>query len=129
MKHNKVIYIVFFLVISIVFVACKKERSPRLIVTVKNASGVVVSGASVRVHPGDPSNFSGVVNKEIADKTVITDGQGVAIFEFEFSAVLDIDVVDHVVGSDTLSGHSVVKIESVRQRDSSNDFAETLELK
>jgi len=95
MNQIKTPYIAIVLLFVLAFTACKKERSPRLIVQVVSR-GIPVAGAIVRAYPGeDPqiqsgSDPSSVVDTIGYDKTTITDAAGEAIFEFENSAVLDV---------------------------------------
>jgi hypothetical protein len=135
MKRNKTFYIALFLLVTISFVACKKERAPRLIVHVQEKNGFPAIGAEVHAWPGnDPqAGGSGIVNEEQMDQTLLTDIAGNATFIFPFSAVLDVDVkyfkqVSDTLPPDTLTGSRVVKIELVRQRGEKNDFNETVEV-
>lgn len=141
MKRSNIYYITLFVIITVGFASCKKERAPRLIIHVMEKDGRPAIGARVHAWPGnDPQsgNGSGIVNEEGMDQTLLTDGAGDATFEFPFSAVLDVDVqyfkqvadtsTPPVIVTDTLTGHRVVKIESVRQRDEKNDFNETVEV-
>ena len=125
---------------SIVFVACKKERGPRLIVHVQELDGTPAVGASVHAWYGNDAGQSGsVLNDAQMDQTLATDGAGDATFDFKFSAVLDVDVIYYKNGFDTafipnpivdtLYGHRVVKIEAVRQKSHSNNYNETVEVK
>tara|TARA_R110001592_G_scaffold339875_1_gene627798 strand:- start:1416 stop:1844 length:429 start_codon:yes stop_codon:yes gene_type:complete len=142
MNHNFNFKIVLFLTIAIGIFSCAKERTPTLNVTVVDEQGVPAAGATVHAWPSDEANSSSVTVNEIEmDKTGTTDGSGLVSFEFKFSAVLDVDVkyyrTTQIVDSlgnittqtDSLSGHRVVKIESVRQRSKDNDYNETVEVK
>ena len=70
------------------------------------------------------------------DQSTSTDGAGDAVFDFKFSAVLDVDVIyykqylDTLLNpvTDTLYGHRVVKIEEVRQRSKENNYNETVKV-
>jgi hypothetical protein len=129
------LHILTILFISLtVFTSCsKKERDPQLIVTVTDADGVPLKGATVHVWPTDQlvidPTSSGEYN-ELMDKTEFTDGNGEAAFYFYFSAVLDVDVEYTLATSDTtsslLEGHKVVKIETIEQKDANNFFYETV---
>ena len=128
MKRNY-IYIVGFIAILTTF-SCAKERGPRLTVTVTEADGTPAVGASVHAWPGNGAN-GGIVNEAEMDQTTITDASGNAVFDFKFSAVLDLDVIYYKTTpvADTLSGSKVTKIESKRQREKENNFNETVEVK
>jgi hypothetical protein len=140
MKRNFNFKIVLFLTFVIGAFACAKERNPTLNITVVDESGIPASGAIVHAWPSDEADDN-VVNEEEMDKTGITDVSGQVSFDFKFSAVLDVDVkyykitqVEDGMGgiitqTDSLSGHKVVKIESVRQRSKDNDFNEIVEVK
>lgn len=133
MKH-KYLYTFGLILTLVVFVtSCKKERSPRLIVDVKEQDGTPAAGAEVHAWYGDETGRPGsVLNDALMNQTTTTDGAGQAIFKFKFSAVLDVDVVYYkqtpdsinptIIYTDTLFGHEVVKIETVRQRDKENDY-------
>ena len=135
LKH---IYITSILLTAIVvFTACsKKERSPKLLVHVIDVNKTKIEGATVHVWPTDKlhvdSLSSGVPNPSV-DQTRLTDANGDAAFEYEFSAVLDIDVTYLKITSDTSSeelvGHRVVKIETVKQKSEENLFEETIIIK
>ena len=134
LKH---IYITSILLTTIVvFTACsKEERSPKLVVHVQDSKSVQIEGATVHAWPTDryhvDSTSSGVPNLGM-DQTLLTDANGDAAFDFEFSAVLDIDVTYLLVTSDTTSeelvGHRVVKIETIKQKEKDNIFEETITL-
>lgn len=145
-RVNKIAFSMFF-ILATTFMACKKERSPKLTIHVQEKDGTPAIAATVHAFRGtDPP--AGIDNP-IMDKTTTTDGSGDAVFNFKFSAVLDVDVkyfktttvVDSIgVDSfgntifgtttllDTLSGHRVVKIEALRQRSKTNDYNETVEV-
>lgn len=139
MKRKSIYTIGFLLMISATIGACsKKERSPKLIVHVQEADGTPAVGATVHAWPGSNAGSSGsVIDDEVVDQTLRTDAAGDAAFEFEYSVVLDLDVIyyknylDTLLNpvTDTLSGHRVVKIESVRQKSAENTFNETVEVK
>ena len=142
MKLYYYIKTVFLLALVVSAFSCAKERSPTLNITVIDNQGVSAPGAIVHAWPSDDANSTGnTVNEAEMDKTGTTDAAGQISFDFKFSAVLDVDVVYYkstlVVDSlggvttqiDSLSGHKVVKIESVRQRSKDNDYNETINLK
>ncbi len=153
MKHKNNFRLVLLMLIGVVAFSCAKERSPSLHVTVYDEKGAPASGAIVHAWPGDNA-LGGTVNEAEMDKTGTTDAAGLVSFDFKFSAVLDVDVVyyrtsqviqyDTIVNTpplpntinqtivdvtDSLSGHKVVKIESVRQTSEDNDYNENLYLK
>ena len=133
MKQRYLYGLGLFLVLTLVFASCKKERSPRLIVDVREEDGTPANGAEVHAWYGNKVGKPGsVLNDALMNKTSTTDAAGQAIFEFKFSAVLDVDVIYYketpdsinptIIYVDTLFGHEVVKIESVRQKSESNDY-------
>ncbi|MCB0381306.1 MAG: hypothetical protein KDD24_08615 [Flavobacteriales bacterium] len=140
MIHKNNFRLVLLMLIGVFAFSCAKERSPSLHITVIDEKGVPASGAIVHAWPGDNA-LGGTVNEAEMDKTGTTDAAGYVKFDFKFSAVLDVDVVYYrstqLVDSlgalytvtDSLSGHKVVKIESVRQRSEDNDYKENLYLK
>jgi hypothetical protein len=140
MRHNHLYSTAALLVLALVFVACKKEVNPRLIVNVTEEDGSIVKDAIVHAWFGSDAGRSGsTLNDKLMDQTGYTDAAGDAIFDFQFSAVLDIDVVYYKDGFDTLTppnptidtlyGHRVVLIESVRQKSKENNYNETVVIK
>lgn len=140
MKQKNNFRLVLLALIGIVAFSCAKERSPKLHITVTDDKGLPASGAIVHAWPGDNA-LGGTVNEAEMDKTGTTDAAGYVKFDFKFSAVLDVDVVYYrstqyvdslgnpYTVTDSLSGHKVVKIESVRQRSEDNDYKENIYLK
>ncbi len=133
MKHKYLYSFGLFLMLAVFISSCKKERNPRLIVDVRESNGTVAPGAEVHAWYGDNTGQPGsVLNDELMNQKSTTDGSGQAIFNFKFSAVLDVDVVYYkqtpdsldpsIVYTDTLFGHEVVKIETVRQKSEENDY-------
>lgn len=132
--------LILLMLISVFAFSCAKERSPSLHITVLDNQGIPASGAIVHAWPGGNA-LGGTVNEAEMDKTGTTDAAGYVKFDFKFSAVLDVDVVyfktTQVVDTagtlitlvDSLSGHKVVKIESLRQTSTNNDYKETINLK
>ncbi|MCB0410339.1 MAG: hypothetical protein KDD29_08970 [Flavobacteriales bacterium] len=142
MKSNNI----FKLALAITFIggviACAKDRSPSLHITVVDQSGAPAAGAYVHAWPSDDASQLGVtVNEDQMDKTGTTDATGKVSFDFKYSAVLDVDVIYYkttqvvdtsnniITVTDSLSGHKVVKIETVRQRSKDNDYEETVIVK
>ncbi len=127
------------MLIVILFAACKKERTPTLIVHVQEKNGRPASaGAIVHAWYGQNAGQPGsVLNEPEMDQTLPTDILGDVTFNFKYSAVLDVDVIyykeylDSLLNpvTDTLYGHRVVKIESVRQKSTENIYRETVEVK
>ncbi|OFY86009.1 MAG: hypothetical protein A3K10_14325 [Bacteroidetes bacterium RIFCSPLOWO2_12_FULL_31_6] len=154
MKQKNNLKLVLLMLVGVFAFSCAKERSPSLHITVIDEQGVPASGATVHAWPGDNA-LGGTVNEAEMDKTGVTDLSGKVTFDFKFSAVLDVDVVyyrttqvvgydsiyDPITGlatgatqilvdeTDSLSGHKVVKIESLRQKSTDNDYSETVTLK
>lgn len=142
MKRILNIKMALMLALVVVAFSCAKERSPSLHITVVDEKGIPAAGAYVHAWPSDDANEMGVtVNEDQMDKTGVTDAAGQVTFDFKYSAVLDVDVkyyktvqeVDSnnniITHTDSLSGHKVVKIESVRQRSKDNDYHEFVEVK
>ncbi len=133
-------YITATVLFAILFVSCAKDRGPRLIVTVIEEDGTPAVGATVHAWPTDGPFECGscVVDEERMDKSTVTDASGVAMIDFKYSAVLDVEVVYYKEGldsmlqpiiTDTLSGKKVVKIEQKRQRSKKNNYNETVIVK
>ncbi|MDT8413078.1 MAG: hypothetical protein RQ875_11480 [Vicingaceae bacterium] len=133
-------YIVLTLITVLFFFSCAKDRGPRLIINVIEEDGTPAVGATVHAWPTDGPFECGscIVDEEKMDQTTITDGAGVAMFDFKFSVVLDVEVVYFKEGvdsllqpviTDTLFGKKVVKIEEKRQRSKKNNFQETVVVK
>jgi len=140
MKKTYFINTLFLIAFCFSFIACKKERPPKLTIHVQEKSNdVAAPGATVHAWPSNdpPQGGSGIPNPDM-NQTTTTDGSGDAVFNFKFSAVLDVDVVYYkqvpdslnptIFYTDTLYGHKVVKIEAVRQRSSKNDYNETVKV-
>ncbi len=143
MKRKSIYTIAAFLTLVFVFTACsKEERSPTLIVHIQEKSGAASSGASVRAWPGKNAGQPGSIIDEVSfDQSGTTDGAGDVTFEFDASIVLDLDVTYYkdisdttLLGMDTtwvdtLTGHKVVKLESIRQKSEENVTNEIVEVK
>ena len=137
MKNNYLYTTGVLLLFALVFVACsKKERNPALIVHVQEQDETPADGAWVHVWTADAGQPGSTVNELMFDQEGYTDDAGNLTFNFPFSAVLDVDVIyyknylDTLLNPavDTLYGHRVVKIESVRQSSEENDYRETVEV-
>jgi cyclophilin family peptidyl-prolyl cis-trans isomerase len=92
-------------------------------------------GAWVHVYPNHATQ--GTLNPEM-EKEGYTDSNGEVRFDFKYSAVLDVDVIDttryfndstftYVV--DSVYGHKIVKIETRRQGSKENIFREEVVVK
>lgn len=129
MKFSSFLKFSPLVLILLALFACKKDIAPRLIVTVTGSDGSAVSGAVVHVYPVPNDTCQTCIVNPDMDQTSTTDGGGQASFDFKYSAVLDIDAFD-ISGSDTTRrGHSVVKIETVRQKSSeANDYQASVEI-
>ena len=134
MRHNKLLTITLFFIVVTLFTACKKDRTPVLKVHVQEADGTLAAGATVRVYHGDPTPLpsNGPINEDL-DQEGKTDARGDIIFRYTHSAVLDVEVtyLKFIIPTstfDTLTGRSVVKIESIRQRSKTNEFNEIVEV-
>lgn len=123
-----------------VFTSCKKDRGPRLIVHVQEEDGTAASRAIVRAWYGENAGQQGsVLNEDEMDQTTRADAAGDAIFDFKFSAVLDVDAIYYketqdsldptIIYTDTLYGQGVVKIEQVRQKGKENNYNITIDVK
>ena len=153
MKQKNNLKLILLLLVGVIAFSCAKERSPSLLITVVDESGAPAPNAIVHAWPGN-NTYNGTVNNAEVDQTGTTDAAGFVQFNYKYSAVLDVDViyykstqiiqydtivntpplpntvVQHLVNlTDTLIGHKIVKIESVRQRSESNDYNETIIVK
>lgn len=117
------------------FEACQKEVPPTLVITVKNKNGKTRSGAWVHVYPDNANQ--GTLNPEM-EKEGYTDSNGEVTFEFKYSAVLDVDVIDttryfndstFTFVVDSVYGHKIVKIETKRQAGKDNVYREEVIVK
>ncbi len=133
-------YIVLALVTVVFFYSCAKDRGPRLVVNVIEEDGTPAAGATVHAWPTDGPFECGscVVDEKRMDQSNVTDASGVAMFDFKYSVVLDVEVVYYKQGvdsllqpiiTDTLYGKKVVKIEEKRQRSKKNTYQETVIVK
>ncbi|PCJ27226.1 MAG: hypothetical protein COA97_04480 [Flavobacteriales bacterium] len=142
MKRNYLYTVGVLLTIIVTIGACsKKDRDPKLIIHVQETDGIAADGARVHVWPGPNAGQSGtgsnIIDDELMDQVGITDAAGNVSFNFRYSAVLDVDVIyyktylDTLLNpiTDTLYGNRVVKIESLRQSDETNEYNETVEVK
>jgi len=137
MKRKYIYQLTFVLALVAVFSSCKKEVTPTLTVTVKEKDGTIAPNASVHVHPGNASQQGSIIDEAEMDKTTTTNSSGQAVFEFKYSAVLDVDVIYYKeyldasfnMVTDTMMGHRVVKIEVLRQNEEENNFIELVEVK
>ncbi len=136
MKRNFLYTLTALLTIAFTIGACsKEERNPTLIVKVKEKNGTAASGASVRAWPGKNAGQPGsIINETSVDQSGTTNSAGEVTFEFDASVVLDIDVVYYkdlpdTTWVDTLTGHKVVKLESIRQKSEENVTTEEVEIK
>lgn len=139
MKHKYLYTLGVLFVFALITNACsKKEVVPKLIVHVQEVDETPANAAQVHAWYGPTAGQIGVsLNEPYMDQEGYTDDQGDLIFEFRYSAVLDLDVVyyKHYLDTllnpmvDTLYGHKVVKIETVRQKSSQNIYNEIVEVK
>ena len=138
MSRNYTYVIGLLFVVALTFAACsKKDRDPKLIIHVMEQDGTPANQAFVHVWPGPDAGQPGsTINDELMDQNGYTDPEGNLTFNFWQSAVLDVDVVyyknyyDTLLNlvTDTMYGHRVVKIESVRQTSDDNIFYENVEV-
>ncbi len=136
MKHTRFHTVTILFLSLLVFTACsKKDRDPQLIVNVQDVNGIPVKGANVHVWPTDQNNDdntnTGSGDPDIRmDQKGLTDTLGDIVFNFPFSAVLDVDVTYTLATSETtsvlLTGHKVVKVETLEQKEEENIFYETI---
>ncbi len=135
MKHTLTLFLTAVFVLAFALPSCKKEVPPTLIITVKNKDGKIRKGAWVHVYPNNATQ--GTLNPEM-EKEGYTDSNGEVRFDFKYSAVLDVDVIDttryfndstftYVV--DSVYGHKIVKIETRRQGSKENIFREEVVVK
>ena len=139
MKKRVLYLFAICLMASSVFTSCKKDRGPRLIVNVQEEDGTPAPNAIVHAYYGEDAGQPGSVLNEQMNQLKNADGAGQAVFDFKYSAVLDVDVIyyksypdslnptiNHV---DTLFGSQVVKVEQVRQKDKENNYYATIDVK
>lgn len=140
MKKKTIYGIAALLTVALTVFACKKDRGPRLIVTVQEEDGTRAAEAEVHAWYGPDAGKPGsVLNDVLMNQTSYTDADGEAVFDFKFSAVLDVDVIYYketpdsinptIIYVDTLFGHEVVKIEEVRQKSHENNYYSTVTVK
>lgn len=133
MKNKTIYALAAILVLSIAVISCKKNRGPRLIVTVQEEDGTRAPGALVHAWYGPNTGQPGsVLNDVLMNQTKNADDAGEAVFDFRFSAVLDVDVIYYkqiqdslnptIFYTDTMYGHEVVKIEQIRQKSKENNY-------
>ena len=96
-----------FLLVSIVFTSCTKEKDTIGIIKVVNSSGQAMNGVTVSLdqqntEPGtDP-----IVNLK---QTKTTDASGRAEFIYKYEAILDVNV-SKTSGNDTYQGSGVIRL-------------------
>lgn len=139
MKKRVLYLCALSLVASSFFTSCKKDRGPRLIVFVQEEDGTPAPNARVHAYYGDNAGQPGSVLNEQMNQISYTDATGEAMFDFKYSAVLDVDVTYYktypdsinpsIMITDTLSGHEVVKVEQVRQKDKTNNYYAYIDVK
>lgn len=140
MKRNFLYTLSALAIVTIVVISCSKDRGPRLIVNVIEEDGTPAPGASVHAWYGPSAGQAGsVLNEALMNQTRPTDGVGEAIFDFKFSAVLDVDVIYYkqtpdtlnptIINVDTMFGHQVVKVERIRQKSKENNYYSTVTVK
>ena len=139
--NTKFLYIfTAILGLTLVFTSCKKDRGPRLIVHVQEVDGTPAVSAYVHAWYGDNAGQPGsILNDPLMNQETSTDGAGDAVFDFKYSAVLDVDVIHYkqtpdslnptIIHTDTLFGHQVVKIEQLRQKSKENNYNITIDVK
>jgi hypothetical protein len=139
--NRKLLYILAFVIIGTgVFTSCKKDRGPRLIAHIQEEDGTSAPGAIVHAWYGDNAGQPGsILNEALMNQTTRADAAGDAVFDFKFSAVLDVDVIYYkeypdslnptITLIDTMFGHQVVKIEQVRQKSKENNYNITIDVK
>ena len=94
----------------VTFSSCQKEKETIVVITIKDTSGNVVPGATVKLFPDyTPSSVTGFYPSESLTKIEVTDTQGRVQFTYELEAILNINV-SKVNGNDTLNGVSVVRL-------------------
>lgn len=141
MMNTKFLYIfAAILGLAVLFTSCKKDRGPRLIVHVQEVDGTPAVSAYVHAWYGDNAGQPGsILNDPLMNQETSTDEAGDAIFDFKYSAVLDVDVIYYkqtpddlnptIFTTDTLFGHQVVKIEQLRQKSKENNYNITIDVK
>lgn len=139
MKHKFLYFLIAFSGLALIFTSCKKDRGPRLIVHVQEEDGTPAVSAYVHAWYGDNTGQPGsVLNDSEMNQRTSTDAAGDAIFDFKYSAVLDVEatyykqypdsLIPTIMHTDTLRGRQVVKIEQLRQRSKENNYNITIDV-
>ncbi len=99
--------------------SCKKNHSPKAIVTVTKADGTAIEGAAVTIYsnPSHTNDYgeTGYVDPEggVRTYTASTDANGQASFEFKHESIYDVSAwYLPANSSDTLKGTGVLILEN-----------------
>lgn len=141
---NKLIVLGCIIVVAFGATSCKKEKSPDLIITVRDTANVAIPGAEVYTHPDwiwtpykkDPILDSSRINDAFV-RVGITNSSGQVMFSYPYSAVLDIVAFGYVTTTDSStgiidstekwSGKTIAKFESQQlKEDEKNEYNTTV---
>ena len=132
---NNILKILLVALIGFGATSCKEEVGPTLIVSAVDTLGAPLTNITVLSHPCffNQDNCDTARLDENFIKEAQSNAQGQVIFEFPYSAVLDIVVVEPVLDSasgDTLDirfGQNVVALESKElKKDEKNEYETTV---
>ena len=104
LKISSFICVCFLLFTATVVTSCKKDKKTYGTVTVKNASGTLISAAKVLLAAPSANGQK--------SSTGSTDGSGVAKFELPLPAIWDVTVT-----KDSLSGTGVLRLDEPGKHD------------
>ena len=107
---SSILGVVFFLVVSITFTACEKEKDTVGVIIVKDMNNNTIKAASVTLHQDGQISDQGEHTNPALHRTEKTDVNGRAEFIYVLEAVLDIEVVKYD-GNDTLTGSNVIVLQ------------------
>ena len=106
----KIILLGFFaLVIITTITSCKKENDTIARIIVKNTSGAVVQGVTVKLYPESTISPTGSTPNSSLTKTNITDSNGKVEFTYELESVLTIEATI-LIDNDNFQGNNVINL-------------------
>ena len=106
-KIFKSLLIGAFAIFALTLNSCKKAEDTKVIITVVDINGTAVKDVRVRLHQDGQISPSGQYS-EVSDEQW-TDASGQTEHVFEYEAILNVDVVKPLVGSD-LTGSNVIRL-------------------
>lgn len=100
----------FSLVLVTTFTSCKKEKDIVAIITVKDSSGNLVSGATVTLYPAPVhSQTSGDLPNSSLTKSNVTDANGKVQFTYELEAILNVEATKTILPN-TYTGKNIIRL-------------------